>query len=84
MPTHQRIGSISNTHVGREFEDRALKYLTKHGYKLERNIKIELGVADKKKKHSFEVLVLNSNVTPRSSIIIQPLASIIFDSISLL
>lgn len=52
---HQRIGSISNAHVGADFEKAALLYFEKQGERLTRNFSLEIGVHEKKKKHCFDL-----------------------------
>lgn len=52
---HQRIGSISNAHVGADFEKLALFYFEKQGKKLIRNFPLDIGVNNKKKKHCFDL-----------------------------
>jgi hypothetical protein len=51
---HQRIGSVSNAHVGADFELVALAFFAKQGIVLTRNFLIELGLT-KKKAHSFDL-----------------------------
>ncbi len=57
MTNHQRVGSISNAHVGREFEAAALEYF----YQVEKlqltpSFSIDLGVAGAKSKaHRFDL-----------------------------
>lgn len=51
----QRIGSTSNSHVGKDFEALALSYFSKKGIKLRANIKIPIGVNEQKKKHAFDL-----------------------------
>jgi hypothetical protein len=50
----QRTGSISNTHVGNDFEDIALNYFEKKGIKLVKPYSIEIGIGHKK-KHRFDL-----------------------------
>ena len=45
---HQRVGALSNAHVGRDFEDVALEYFRSLGIELERDFSIELGLTKKK------------------------------------
>lgn len=52
---HQRVGSASNAHVGADFEKAALLFFEKQGTKLFRNFPLEIGLADKKKKHGFDL-----------------------------
>lgn len=51
---YQRKGSISNTQVGNDFENKAMEYFNKQGEKLEKHIKIEIGI-DLKKLHAFDM-----------------------------
>lgn len=51
---HQRIGSISNAHVGAEFERIASAYFAGKGIKLSRNFAIDIGLKEKK-KHCFDL-----------------------------
>lgn len=57
----QRIGSISNAHVGRDFESLAMQVLASRGVQVRRNFKIEVGVSESKKLHCFD---LGSEVPP--------------------
>jgi len=50
----QRIGSISNAHAGREFEDAACAFFAKTGIVLTRNFGVELGHV-KKRMHRFDL-----------------------------
>jgi hypothetical protein len=52
---HQRVGSISNSHVGADFEIVALLLFEKQGKHLSRNFPLEIGVSKKKKKHCFDL-----------------------------
>lgn len=55
MTNHQRIGSISNAHAGREFEALALKYFeVEEGLKLQPSFGVHLGHAESKKSHRFD------------------------------
>ncbi|NRF32128.1 hypothetical protein [Vibrio coralliilyticus] len=51
----QRIGSKSNTHVGREFESSASKFFLSQGIALVPNLKVEVGVSNLKKQHAFDL-----------------------------
>jgi hypothetical protein len=51
---HQRIGSVSNAHVGAEFERVALAFFAKQGVVLSRNFPVELGLT-RKKVHCFDL-----------------------------
>ncbi|QDT26614.1 hypothetical protein Enr10x_19180 [Gimesia panareensis] len=52
---HQRIGSKSNTHVGREFELATKNYFITIGLELSKDIKIAIGVDEQKKEHAFDL-----------------------------
>ncbi len=51
---HQRVGSVSNAHVGADFERVALEFFAKQGIVLSRNFPVELGLT-KKKTHCFDL-----------------------------
>jgi hypothetical protein len=51
----QRIGSISNAHVGRDFEAAAKSILAAAGIAVEENHPVQVGVGDRKKLHSFDL-----------------------------
>ncbi|HBB87369.1 MAG TPA: hypothetical protein DC047_07115 [Blastocatellia bacterium] len=51
---NQRIGSVSNSHVGADFERVALAFFAKQGITLSRNFGVELGLS-RKKKHCFDL-----------------------------
>jgi len=48
---NQRVGSVSNAHVGRNFERVALRYFQSVGVELERDFPVELGLQTKKVHH---------------------------------
>jgi len=52
---HQRIGAVSNAHVGREFEAIACAFFAGRGIALERNHQVMLGTGAEKKGHSFDL-----------------------------
>ncbi len=52
---HQRIGSVSNAHVGADFEKIALQFFEKQGKQLSGNFPLEIGISEKKKKHCFDL-----------------------------
>lgn len=58
----QRKGSISNAHVGKEFEITAQAFFQKNNLILERNIKIDLGVEQIKKTHAFDLGSLKQKI----------------------
>ncbi|HEY1372240.1 MAG TPA: hypothetical protein VGH50_07200 [Candidatus Binatia bacterium] len=51
---NQRIGSVSNTHVGLDFELVALEYFAKQQIKLTRDFAVDIGLS-RKKKHCFDL-----------------------------
>ena len=56
MTNHQRVGSISNAHVGREFEAlAAAHYLGTETWKLLPSFSVALGVGSSKKAHRFDL-----------------------------
>lgn len=57
MTNHQRIGSISNAHVGREFEVLARAFFAMHeGLQLLPSFSVDLGHASRKtKSHRFDL-----------------------------
>ncbi|MHA1546629.1 MAG: hypothetical protein ACTSUY_09435 [Alphaproteobacteria bacterium] len=57
----QRSGSVSNAHVGREFESIAFAFFASKGLSLSKDFAIPLGVTSVKKPHKFD---LGSNEPP--------------------
>ena len=55
MTNSQREGSISNAHVGRDFEARARAILAAHGIPLQVNHKMPCGLGKDKKLHTFDL-----------------------------
>ncbi len=55
MRNFQRDGSISNSHVGRAFEERCRKVLAEHGLRLESGHKIPCGLDKVRKDHAFDL-----------------------------
>ena len=53
--TFQRIGSKSNAHVGRDFEDIALKILSENGITAEKDYGVKVGVGGRSKVHKFDL-----------------------------
>jgi hypothetical protein len=51
---HQRIGSVSNAHVGADFERVALTFFARQGIALSRNFRLEIGLS-RKKPHCFDL-----------------------------
>jgi hypothetical protein len=58
---NQRIGSISNSHVGADFELVAMKFFSRRGVKLSRNFAVDVGLSQKK-KHCFDLGSMNPKV----------------------
>lgn len=55
MNNHQRVGAISNAHVGREFEAAAQDYFERvGGRRLTPSFRIDIGVASTRKIHRFD------------------------------
>jgi hypothetical protein len=52
---HQRVGSVSNAHVGRDFENAALRVLAQHGLNLKKNFRVPVGLNGKSKMHAFDL-----------------------------
>lgn len=48
---HQRVGSVSNAHVGSDFEKVALRFFAAQGIVLTRNFPVRLGLSTKKVHH---------------------------------
>jgi len=55
MVNFQREGSISNAHVGREFEKTAQIFFTSKGLILQENLTLPVGIGTEKKNHSFDL-----------------------------
>jgi hypothetical protein len=51
---HQRVGAISNAHVGAAFEEVAYEYFRRTGVVLTRNFPLRIGLKDKK-QHCFDL-----------------------------
>ena len=58
---NQRIGSISNSHVGADFEQEALRFFARKGIKLTRNFSVDIGLSQKN-KHCFDLGSANPKV----------------------
>lgn len=58
----QRVGSKSNAQAGRDFEIAAKRFFESIGLALEEDVKIAVGVEDRKKDHSFDLGCLETNV----------------------
>ena len=55
MTDFQRIGAISNTHVGIDFESVAARCLAKEGIHVRPRFSVPVGVGDVKKLHAFDL-----------------------------
>jgi len=56
MTNHQRKGSVSNAHAGRDFEAAAKEYFYRHeNLILEPSYSLELGIDNYKKAHRFDL-----------------------------
>jgi hypothetical protein len=53
--THQRVGAISNSHAGREFEANARQFFANRGIALNQNLKVMVGIGAQKKGHAFDL-----------------------------
>lgn len=51
----QRVGSVSNAHVGRDFESVAKEYYRQQGIPLSSNFSVPVGVASEKKNRQFDL-----------------------------
>ena len=51
----QRVGSKSNAHVGRDFEELARRFFADRGITLSTNHRIAVGIESQKKKHAFDL-----------------------------
>ena len=51
---NQRVGAVSNSHVGADFERVALEFFAKQSIRLTRNFPVELGLSQKK-RHCFDL-----------------------------
>jgi len=51
----QRVGSISNAHVGRAFESLAREFFAGRGLQLQSNLSVAVGVGQAKKSHAFDL-----------------------------
>lgn len=51
----QRTGSISNAHVGRDFENLALGYFDTIGIELSLDVTVDVGINEHKKAHAFDL-----------------------------
>lgn len=53
--THQRLGAVSNSQVGQDFEAHARQFFASQGIDLESHHKIKIGASDVKKDHKFDL-----------------------------
>jgi len=51
----QRVGSVSNTHAGDDFETLARSFFAQHGISLVKNFSVPVGVGGLKKAHRFDL-----------------------------
>jgi len=51
----QRVGSTSNAHVGRDFEDKAKLVLASNNIVVRPNFSLEIGICDLTKPHTFDL-----------------------------
>ena len=58
---YQRTGSVSNAHVGRDFEQDAIRVLSECGINVSPNFSVKVGIAGTRKDHKFD---LGSNSPP--------------------
>lgn len=54
MNNFQRVGSISNAHIGRDFEEAAHVYFTAQGYQIIKDMALPIGL-ERKKNHRFDL-----------------------------
>ncbi|MFK5708576.1 hypothetical protein [Lysinibacillus boronitolerans] len=54
MNNFQRIGSISNAHIGRDFEEAAHVYFAAQGYQIIKDVALTIGL-EHKKNHRFDL-----------------------------
>lgn len=59
----QRVGAISNAHVGHDFEELVREHFRSEGLALVRGFKVPVGVGEKKKPRKFD---WGSDEPPRS------------------
>jgi len=58
----QRKGGKSNTHVGRDFEEKIKTYFQKQCVSLTPNLSISIGINQKKKPHKFDLGNANKKI----------------------
>jgi hypothetical protein len=55
MASYQRMGAVSNSHVGRDFEIRVRRILESRGIRTEFDHRIAVGLRGRKKEHRFDL-----------------------------
>lgn len=66
----QRLGALSNTHAGSDFEGAACAFFATQGITLTKNVSVPVGVGETKKPHRFDLgsdnlpFLSNANPTP--------------------
>jgi len=55
VTSFQRVDSISNAHVGSDFEESARGTLASQGFHLDRSFALPIGIGEKKKAHRFDL-----------------------------
>jgi hypothetical protein len=55
MDNSQRVDSISNAHVGKDFEDVAREIFARRDLELEKNFRLPVGVGEMKKDRRFDL-----------------------------
>ncbi|SIS62756.1 hypothetical protein [Salimicrobium flavidum] len=55
MNNFQRDDAISNAHVGRDFEEAALKYFEEQHVRIGKEVSLPVGVGERKKHHVFDL-----------------------------
>lgn len=55
VTSFQRIGSVSNAHVGSDFEKSAQETLASQGFELARAFALPIGIGERKKEHRFDL-----------------------------
>jgi hypothetical protein len=51
----QRVGSVSNTHAGNDFESLVWRFFSRQGIELSRNFAAPVGAGEQKKLHRFDL-----------------------------
>lgn len=68
MNNFQRVGSVSNAHVGKEFEEQAIIYFKSKGIILNKSFSLPIGIDNYKKEHAFD---LGCNSSEHGKIIVE-------------